>query len=189
MNKSVCKQLLKSHCPNLNDFVLETLSAHTNYVKLPKGTKLIAEGKKHHYFYFLVQGSVKSYYVKNAKEVCSWFAFENDMVATINSFAGKPSNETVELLEDSELLQINTEKFVYIAKTNLAVSQLLVELIADHAIFLEERLYQLQFATSKERYKSLIKTVPQVLQRLSLTDIASFLGVSRETVSRIRAQK
>jgi len=72
-----------------------------------------------------------------------------------------------------------------IAKTNLSVSQLIIELVTEHAIFLEERLYQLQFMTSKERYESLVNIVPEVLQRLSLTDIASFLGVSRETVSRL----
>lgn len=189
MNKSVFKQFIKTRCPGLDDSILELLSKHTNYLKYTKGTKLISEGKRHHYFYFLIQGSVKSYYLKDSKEICSWFAFENDIVATMKSFAGEPSNETIELLEDSELIQINTEKFVKIAETDLSVSQLIIELIAEHATFLEERLYQLQFMSSKERYESLVKTVPQVLQRLSLTDIASFLGVSRETVSRIRAQK
>ena len=60
---------------------------------------------------------------------------------------------------------------------------------SDHAIFLEERLYQLQFMDSDEKYKALILQNPEILQRVSLTDIASFLGVSRETLSRIRAKK
>jgi len=81
MNKSVLKQFLKARFPNLDDSILETLSAHTNYIKHAKGTKLISEGKRHPYFYFLIQGSVKAYYLKNSKEVCSWFAFENHTVA------------------------------------------------------------------------------------------------------------
>ena len=53
----------------------------------------------------------------------------------------------------------------------------------------EEKLYQLQFMSSEERYKALINATPVILQKVSLTDIASYLGVSRETVSRIRAKK
>jgi len=189
MNKSVLKQLVKTLFSDLDESTLNILLEHTNYVKHTSGTKIIIEGKRHHYFYFIIQGSVKSYYLKDSQEVCSWFAFENDMVATMKSFAGEPSNETIELLEDSELIQINTESFKKIAATNLSVSQLIIELLAEHTIFLEDRIYLLQFMSSKERYENLVKAEPQILQRVSLTDIASFLGVSRETLSRIRVKK
>jgi len=189
MNKPVLKQIIKTLFSNLEDSIIELLSEHSNYIKHSKGTKLIFEGKRHHYFYFIVYGSVKSYYLKDSKEVCMWFAFENEMVATIKTFAGEVSNETIELLEDSELIQINTEKFKNIAETNLSVSHLITQLITEHALFLEDRLYQLQFMSSKERYENLIETAPYLQQRLSVTDTASFLGVSRETLSRIRAQK
>lgn len=189
MNKSKLKQLVKTLFSDLDDSTLDILSEHTTYIQYSGGTKLILEGKRHHYFYFLIKGSVKSYYLKDSKEICSWFAFDNEMIATIKTFAGEPSNETIELLEDSQLIRINTEKFKNIAETNLSFSQLITKLVTEHAIFLEERLYLLQFMSSKQRYENLIKTEPQVLQKVSLTDIASFLGVSRETLSRIRAQK
>jgi len=62
-------------------------------------------------------------------------------------------------------------------------------IIIEHALYTEERLYQIQFMTSQERYQTLIEATPEILQKVSLTDIASFLGVSRETLSRIRAKK
>jgi CRP-like cAMP-binding protein len=62
------------------------------------------------------------------------------------------------------------------------------DLILEHALFIEERLYQLQFMTSQKRYKALQKTVPEIFQKVSLTDIASYLGISRETLSRIRSK-
>ena len=189
MDKSELKKFIKARLGRLSDTALDFFVENTNYIKLSKGTKLISEGKRHHYFYFLVQGSVKSYYLKDGKEVCLWFGFENEMISTIKTFAGKPSNETIELLEDSELIQINTEKFGKIAETDLSTSHLIIELLTEHAIFLEERIYCLQFMSSKERYENIIKVEPQILQRVSLTDIASFLGVSRETLSRIRAKK
>ena len=86
-------------------------------------------------------------------------------------------------------IQFETKSIHQLAEYNLSASHLMAELITDHAIFLEERLYLLQFMSSKERYDALIKRVPEVSQKVSLTDIASFLGVSRETVSRIRSKK
>ena len=60
-------------------------------------------------------------------------------------------------------------------------------LISSHAIFLEDRI-KLQFMSSKERYNKLILSEPQILQRVSLTDISSLLGMSRENLSRIRSE-
>jgi len=161
---------------------------HATYLKCTTGTKLIAEGKQHDYFYLILYGSVKSYYHKESKEVCLWFAFENEVVSTIKTFEGEPSNETIELLEDSNLIQLKTEPIKKLAQIDLSISHWITELITDHALFLEERLYNLQFLTSQERYKALIKIAPEILQKVSLTDIASYLGVSRETLSRIRAK-
>jgi len=189
MNKLVLKEVIKSIFPNMDEEPIEKITVHATFLKYNKRTKLISEGKSHHYFYFIVNGSVKSYYQKDLKEVCLWFAFENEVVSTIKTFEGKPSNETIELLEDSSLIQLKTKPIKELAKTDLSISQWIMDLITDHAIFLEERLYQLQFMNTQERYKALINIAPEILQRVSLTDIASFLGVSRETLSRIRAKK
>ena len=86
-------------------------------------------------------------------------------------------------------IKLNIEKIKELAQTDLSISNLLNNLWEEHAIFLEERLYQLQFMNSHERYNVLIKNTPEILQRVSLTDIASFLGVSRETLSRMRAKR
>ena len=75
-----------------------------------------------------------------------------------------------------------------LAETKISVSRLINDLIIEHAVFLEELLY-LQSMSGKERYETLIKGEPQVLQRVSLTDLASFLGMSRETLSRIRSNQ
>jgi CRP-like cAMP-binding protein len=88
-----------------------------------------------------------------------------------------------------ELIKLNIEKIKELTQTDLSISNLLNDLWVEHTVFLEERLYQLQFMNSYERYTALIKDNPEIMQRVSLTDIASFLGVSRETLSRIRAKK
>ncbi len=189
MGNSELQETLKSYFPILEEESLNDIVKHSSYLKSTKGTKLISEGKRHHYIYLIVKGSIKSYYSKESKEVCVWFSLENEIIGTTSTIQGGASKETLELLEDSELIKLNIEKMKELAQTDLSISNLLNNLWEAHAIFLEERLYQLQFMNSHERYKVLIKNTPEILQRVSLTDIASFLGLSRETLSRIRAKK
>ncbi len=187
MNKSEITAFLKSMYSYVESTTLDEISDFCNYLKLSKGTELIQEGKRHHFFYFITRGSVKSYHLKEQKEICTWFAFEKEIVSTIKTFEGHPSNETIKLLEDSEFIRINTRAFKTLAESKISVSRLINEFITEHAIFLEELLY-LQSKPGKERYENLIKAEPQLIQRVSLTDLASFLGMSRETLSRIRSK-
>ena len=189
MNNSELKETIKTYFPNLEEESLNIVIKHSSYLKSNKGEKLILEGKRHHYFYLIVEGGVKSYYAKESKEVCTWFAFENEFIGTTSTLKGLPSNESVQLLEDSVFISFNIQKMNELTLTNLKMCQLLNNLWAEHSLFLESRLRLLQFVNSQDRLAALIKYNSEILQRVSLTDIASFLGVSRETLSRIRAKK
>lgn len=177
---------VKAFMPNLEEIPTAQILEFISLIKRPKGTKLFSEGKRHSNFYFIIKGAAKSYYLKDGKEVCLWFAFENDTLGSIMTYNGAPSNETIELLEDAELICYQSDALKKLAKENLAVSNLSYKMLEEHALFLEYRLQQLLFMSSKERYENLLKAAPEVFQRVSLTDIASYLGISRETLSRIR---
>jgi CRP-like cAMP-binding protein len=189
MENSELHEILKSYFLDLKEASLNEIVKHSSYVECNKGTKLICEGKKHQYFYLVIKGAVKSYYSRESREVCMWFAFENEIIGTISTYEGIPSKETIELLQDSQLIRFNIKKIRELTKTDLFISHLMNNIIIEHALYTEERLYQIQFMTSQERYQTLIEATPEILQKVSLTDIASFLGVSRETLSRIRAKK
>lgn len=190
MNEIEIKKVIKSMYPNIEQDTLQHILGSASYIKKTKGTILIRSGERHRYFYLIVKGCAKTYYQKNSKQVCTWFAFKNDIVATLSNVAqGKPSTETIELIENSELIQFETKSIRDLAESNLSASHFMNELITEHATFLEARLYSLQFMSSKERYEALINHAPEISQKVSVTDIASFLGVSRETVSRIRSMK
>ena len=72
--------------------------------------------------------------------------------------------------------------------TSLAANIFVRKLIEEHALFLEERIYHLQFMTAMDRYVMLLDNEPELFQRVSLTYIASYLGIRRETLSRLRAK-
>ena len=105
MHNSELQETLKSLFPDLEEESLNALMKHSSYLKSTKGTKLISEGKRHRYFYLILKGGVKSYYSKESREVCMWFAFEKEAIGTITTYEGLLSKETVELLQDSELIR------------------------------------------------------------------------------------
>ena len=187
MNTSEIKIFLKSLYSFLENDTLDEFVEFCDYVKLPKGTELIQERNRHHYIYLVIKGSVKSYYLNEGKESCTWFAFENEIVATIKTFSGLNSNETIKLVEDSEFIRINSKAFKKLAENKMSMSRLINELLIEHAVFLEALLY-LKSIPAKDRYHLLVKDQPHLLQRISLTDLASLIGINRETLSRIRSK-
>ena len=189
MDHTELKYTLHALFPMLKEASLNSMLAICEYKQASKHTEIISEGKFHPYSYIILSGGVKSYYLKDSKEVCTWFAFENEPVGSMATFQGLPSNETVEFLEDSTMLRIHMKKLKELAQQDLSISQLLNDLLMEYILFTEEKFRQLQFMTAQERYAALLDKEPDVLQRVSLTDIASYLGVSRETLSRIRAMR
>ncbi|MDA8824784.1 Crp/Fnr family transcriptional regulator [Schleiferiaceae bacterium] len=175
-----------SYLAGLSDETYDVFMEFAIIKEYPKGKILIEHGKKNEFVFFLISGSAKSYNYKDSKQICLWFAFESDCIATIRSLDDLISQETVELLEDSELIQIKLGDLMTLSNQFTSISSLILQLLKEHILFLEYKLNGLQFMTSEERYDKLIRDFPEVLQRVSLTDIASYLGLSRETLSRIR---
>jgi CRP-like cAMP-binding protein len=166
---------------------LAALSAISDQLTLPKGTALMEEGKLYDCFYILVRGSAKAFRWKDGEISCSWFAFENDVLATMGALDGQISDETIELLEDSTLIKINLNAFTHLAEHNLAVARLGFHWLAEHTKFLGQQV-ELHALSSRDRYEKITAAHPELLQRVSLTDLASFLGMRKETLSRVRGK-
>ncbi len=156
--------------------------------ELSKGTLLLEQGKTCKHLNFLEIGFARAFYYRDGKEITSWFAFENDIVASMYSFTTqKPSLENIEIVETSVVHSISYDQLQQLyqkySEFNL-IGRLLTE---KYFIELEERIFSLQNQTAKERYQEILKYKPELLQRASLGHIASYLGISQETLSRIRA--
>ena len=186
MIKKEHSRKIVSYLAGLSDETYDVFMEFAIIKEYPKGKILIEHGKKNEFVFFLISGSAKSYNYKDSKQICLWFAFESDCIAMIRSLDDLISQETVELLEDSELIQIKLGDLMTLSNQFTSISSLILQLLKEHILFLEYKLNGLQFMTSEERYDKLIRDYPEVLQRVSLTDIASYLGISRETLSRIR---
>ncbi|RYY99534.1 MAG: Crp/Fnr family transcriptional regulator [Chitinophagaceae bacterium] len=156
---------------------------------LPKGAFLVSEGKTCRHLYFLQQGAVRGYYNLEGKEVTHWFGFENDFVTSFHSFiTGRPSVEHVQLLEGSVLWAISRERLYELMNRFHELERTVRIAYGHYYIRLEERFVNAQFRTAAERYADLLQQAPHILERAPLGAIASYLGISQETLSRVRAR-
>jgi CRP/FNR family transcriptional regulator, anaerobic regulatory protein len=173
----------------LSEKAKKELSDKVMQKNLLKGELLLEQGNICRYLYILEEGFARGYYFREGKYVTSWFAFANDVVASMYSFVTqKPSHENIEILEDSTLYGISYEDLQFLYKKYPELNLIGRLLTEKYYIRLEERILSLQSQSAKERYQKLIEFKPQILQHASLGHIASYLGVSQETLSRIRAK-
>jgi len=174
----------------MNKELKDDLAARITIKKVLKGDVLISEGKICNQLFFIKKGFLRGFHYHNGREITSWFGFENDFASSTYSFVSrKPGFEIVEAIENSILYVISWDDLNNIyseyPEFNYA-GRLLTE---KYYVDLMERTLSLQFQTARESYEQLIVNQPHILQRASLGHIASYLGISQETLSRIRAKK
>jgi CRP-like cAMP-binding protein len=139
--------------------------------------------------YFIEKGIARTFYYRDGKDITYWIAAENEFVGAMGSFfSRKPSNKLVETLEDCILWVFNYHK---LEKLYASMHELehMGRAFANYGItLLEEKFDNSHFLSARQRYAILLEKNPTVLQRVSLGIIASYLGVTQETLSRIRSQ-
>jgi len=171
----------------LSDAALTSLGNQLKKEILPKGAYLIREGKVCNHIYFFEQGSVRGFYNLDGKEITYWFAFENSFVTSFSSFiTRKPGAENIQLLEDSRVWALTYEQLQELYKNFPEMERLGRILVEQYYVMLEERFVNNHFKEARERYDNLMAQNPHILQRVPLGYVASYLGITQETLSRIR---
>lgn len=147
------------------------------------------EGTVCNHLYLIEKGIARSFYHKDGKDITAHFAIENGTVTAIDSFIQrKKSRYTIEALEDSEITSISHQDLHDLLERKPHYEKYARVFLEQIYIDLAERIEDLLFYTAKERYDKLVKNSPNLLQRANLKHIASFIGITQETLSRIRAQ-
>ena len=183
---------LLSHIKNyytLSDEAQQALFDCFTKVTAFKNELLITEGSICRKLYFLEQGALRGFYNVDGKEITHWFGFENDFVTSFHSFiTGKPAVENIQLIENSTLWSISKSALTALFNQYHEVERLVRIVYERYYIRLEERYVNAQFKTAKELYENLLKQSPHILERVPLGYVASYLGISQETLSRIRGR-
>lgn len=152
-----------------------------------KGDFLYKAGQTPTSLFVINKGSLKTYYNTNEKVFNAWFLFEDTFFFAANSlYAGKPTFENAEFLESSETEFISGHDLSKLIEEFPRVNSLIRKIVEEYCVILEQRLFLHERLPAKERYETLLVGYPDIIQRVSLGNIASFLGISQETLSRIR---
>jgi CRP-like cAMP-binding protein len=168
----------------------EALLEHITLKKVAKGDILLNHGEICRHIYFLNKGFIRIFYFKNGKEITEWFADEKQFFFSIVSyFEAKPSNLIIEAIEDCEIIMLSKEGQDKMRKHNLDISNLIIHFYSLSLMLSQKRMQSLQFETAAQRYQNLLLDQPNILQKVPLQYLASFLGITQETLSRIRANK
>lgn len=174
----------------LDNEAMEKFLGCLDIKEFPAKHLIFKEGKTAKYLYYVIKGATRAYYIKDGKEVVLWFAFEDDLITSVSSFISqKKSYENIELLEDCILAAISHKDFNYLVEKYPSINQLYRIFLEQYYIILANQYREMHFFTAKEKYDNLLKSYPSILQRVSLGNIASYLGITQESLSRIRAGK
>lgn len=157
----------------------------------PKGKYLLKSGQICQYLYFVKSGIGKVYYLKDdGKEVIDWISDEGNLLTSVSSFLTQtPSVHYVKLMEDSELIGITYTDLEGLFSKYHEMERLGRQLTIMALVQLQNRINSMQFETAKKRYENFLVQYPNCINRISLGDLASFLGMTQVTLSRVRAQK
>ena len=165
------------------------LIQHIHEVALPKGSIIMKADKVEKKIYFIKTGIVRAYASTADQDITFWFGKEGETVVSMKSYVAQQKGyESIELLEDSALFELKTDDLYQLFENDIHIANWGRKFAEKELLILEERFISRQFQTATHRYQQLLRDNPYLLQRVSLGHIASFLGITQVSLSRIRAE-
>jgi CRP-like cAMP-binding protein len=189
--KVTLEEIIQSIYP-LPQQVLEDVLEHFQHLEYPKNYFLLKPGKPCKYLWFMIEGAVRYFYTnEQGKEMNTWFSLDTQIITDTTSFVHQePAQESIQLMEDCELYAIEYTALQTLLQKHHSFALWYIKLVEMHYISqIEDRLADLQFLDAKQRYQKLLNFYPDITNRISLGNIASYLNITQETLSRIRAGK
>ncbi len=153
-----------------------------------KGEHLATVGKVCKRIFILKSGIVKHYRVsEEGNEQIIWFALKGDILSLTKSFVLKEiSEEGLLALEDCEYISMHRDTCYQLVEKHREIERFYRKLLEFYCISADDRLYFLLAYSAKQRYEYILKHEPHFLQQIPQKELSSFLGITRETLSRIR---
>ena len=162
---------------------LENLAETETYMK---NQYILEQGQRCNKIWFLKSGMVRKYYIHDGKEITVWIHTENQTFTAMQSYARQiPSAEYLQACEDTEVISItrqNSQKLLHYPQWVTLVNVLMER----EFVQTDAHTKEIYNRDAKGKYKYLKMTAPEMVKRAKLGHIASILGISQETLSRIR---
>lgn len=170
----------------------ESIQAFSPLIKIhshPNKIVLQEVGSRCQTLYFIHHGAARIFYYKEEKDVTEYFALSNAFIIRAESlFTGKPTSKGIEIILPSTVISISAQPFFELFQQHPDIEKLFNSLIRNSYLETLNRLEQIQFHKAHERYRGLIESSPKIVQKIPLKHIASYLGISQVSLSRIRSE-
>ncbi len=168
---------------------IELLKKQFVEIDAPAQTKLLKEGDIERHIYFLSQGYVKGYQNIDGKLVIQHLVPEYGFFTSLESFTNESASiEGYETITDCKLIKLSKSDFDYLQKNTTFWANLVKIITDEHLLCKLDRVKDFQILTAKERYLKFINQYPKLVLNTSVENIASFLGMEPQSLSRIRKQ-
>lgn len=176
---------------SLDDNESKALTSRLTERKIKRKQYILQEADICKYFTYVVEGCLKMYGVdKSGTEHNLLFAAEDDWISDLASLhKERPSHVFIEAIEPSTILQISKGDLWYLYTNHPKFNRIFRVIIEDKYIELQNRLLQTFSTTAYERYESFLEQYPNLSNRLPNTQIASYLGITPEFLSKIRNER
>lgn len=175
---------------DINEDVLGQIKQYATIEKAKKHEIILNAGEVSDFFGFVLKGMVQTYYYKNNKLITDYFASEGYGFFEVNSFiTGEPCQSFIEALEPTVYAKIPKEKFVELADSDLKIDSLHRKIMRHAVKTSSDRLNSILHETAEQKYANLEHRIPGLTSRVSAINIASYIGVTQETLCRIKSKQ
>jgi CRP-like cAMP-binding protein len=172
----------------LEDHEMENLADKFQSKSIRKNDFLLREGQVCRDIVFVQEGCLRLYYISQEVETSVWFSFKHTSAIEISSFiSGKPSEYYMQAIEDSEILFLPKEELNKLYHVLPKMQEMMKNFLEDVVLNLINRFTSLQRDTAAQRYLDLLNK-PAYLQKIPQKYLASFIGVTPTSLSRIRKE-
>jgi len=180
-------EIIQDKYGSLSKECIKDFLACLKAVQYDRGETIVKAGQYSDKLFFLMSGSARAYYLKEGKEITDWFAFEHEFISAINSFflnipsphyinAEEPM--TAGFIKAGDMERLNDRYHDFEHMSRIITTEVMLKL--------QRRIVALQFQSAQQKYEELLSEYPDITNRVALGHIASYLGITLETLSRIR---
>lgn len=189
LRKEAAKEICRNYGVALSVVGLKEFADILVPFKVLRGHYLVSEGEVCGHMFYVQKGLVLQYYKKNNTEVTEHISHEGDMVICIESFfLQEPSRIVAKMLEPGLVFGIPFDAMNELSSKSYEMCRLFFAIERRSAIVQQQKADVIRFETAKERYVRTLKNNPEIIRRAPLHLVASFLQMTPETLSRVRAQ-
>jgi CRP-like cAMP-binding protein len=174
----------------VSEQVTQYINLHSYPRQTVRGEYLLKAGEICQHLYFIRKGAIRGYAKEGSKEITTWITAENEMVTSIRGLKlQQPSLENIQAIEACDLVMVRYDNLQFLYEHYIEMNIVGRKLLEQYYSDAEERAYISRIPNAAKRYHYFLETKSNLANRIPLKYIASYLGMTIETLSRIRSKK